>query len=191
MNLIKFRKWLSRIVSCLLFVSLIIMLYSVISSKLIGKEPQVFGYQLKTVLSGSMEPDIKTGSVIAIKPVKNKMDFAEGNVVTFISKDDHSKLITHRIHEVIGDKTNPVYITKGDNNEVPDSDPVIPQNIVGEYHGFTIPYIGFLMQFATSKLGNVLLLILPGVAILLYSLITMWKALADYEKEKNNKVVGN
>lgn len=31
-------------------------------------EPQVFGYQLKTVLSGSMEPEIKTGSIIAVKP---------------------------------------------------------------------------------------------------------------------------
>ncbi|MYL61568.1 S26 family signal peptidase, partial [Virgibacillus halodenitrificans] len=59
-------KWVNRLVSTILMVLLITVAGIVLSTKLSGGEPQVFGYQLKTVLSGSMEPGIQTGSIIAV-----------------------------------------------------------------------------------------------------------------------------
>lgn len=60
-------KWMNRIVSTILLVLLIGVAGLVVSTKLAGGEPQIFGYQIKTVLSGSMEPYIQTGSLIAVK----------------------------------------------------------------------------------------------------------------------------
>ena len=63
----KIMKWINNIVSGILMILLISVASVVVITKVSGGEPQLFGYQLKTVLSGSMEPGIQTGSIIAVK----------------------------------------------------------------------------------------------------------------------------
>lgn len=162
------------------------MAFVVISSKASGGEPSIFGYQLKTVLSGSMEPGIQTGSIIAIKPGGDMTRFQKGDVITFMQGPD--KLITHRIEKVQGEGKNVKYVTKGDNNNAADSNPVLPNNVVGEYKGFTIPYIGYTMNFAQTKAGAALLLVLPGLLLLIYSGITIWRTISEVEGSKKNEI---
>lgn len=177
-----FRK-IGNITSTILFTLLLFTTFAIIAYKAAGGEPNILGYQIKTVLSGSMEPGIQTGSIIAIKPVEDPNRFDKGDVITFQTKDNI--LITHRIVEVKGDGQQ--YITKGDNNNAPDPEPVLAQNVIGEYTGWTIPYVGYGINFANSKQGAVLLLILPGMLLLLYACVTIWRALklveAPREKE--------
>ena len=189
MKMIKVKKWVSNIVTVTLFLTLISTAFVVISSKASGGEPTVMGYQLKTVLSGSMEPGIQTGSIIAIKPGGDMERFLKGDVITF--KESENKLITHRVLEVKGTGENTQYITKGDNNDAPDLSPVLAANVVGEYNGFTIPYIGYLLNAAQSKIGSALLLILPGVLLLLYSAVTIWKAIKEIEVSKEATTTSN
>lgn len=178
-------KWINRIVTGVLMVLLVSVAAMVIITKISGGEPTMLGYQIKTVLSGSMEPDIKTGSIIAVEPVSGseKENFKEGDVITFMADED--KLITHRITEVKETKNDIMYTTKGDNNNAPDSTPVLSDNAVAVYSGFTIPYIGYVSNFAQSKEGGALLLILPGLLLFGYSIITIWKALRDIDDTKN------
>src|SRR5690606_8330585 len=75
----KTKKIISSITTALLFAVLIVMVVAVISSKASGGEPSFLGYQLKPVLSGSMEPTFMTGSIIAIRPVEDP---------TTLKKDD-------------------------------------------------------------------------------------------------------
>lgn len=189
MNMIKVKKWVSNIVTVILFLTLISTAFVVISSKASGGEPKVMGYQLKTVLSGSMEPGIQTGSIIAIKPGGDMERFQKGDVITF--KESENKLITHRVLEVKGTGENTQYITKGDNNDAPDLSPVLAANVVGEYNGFTIPYIGYLLNAAQSKMGSALLLILPGILLLLYSAVTIWKVIKEIEVSKETTTTSN
>jgi signal peptidase I len=189
MRAIKIGKLVSNLVTCLLFIIMIFLLYTVISSRGTGGEAEIFGYQLKTVLSGSMEPDIKTGSIVAIKPINDfdkALNMKKGDVITFISKDKDNALVTHRIIEVQGNGSNVNYITKGDNNDGPDIEPVRAANIVGQYNGFTIPFVGYLLNFGKSKLGSALMLVLPGLLILGYSFFTLWKAITEVEKSKRS-----
>ncbi|MEH7380024.1 signal peptidase I [Bacillus sp. JJ1533] len=181
----KLLKYVSAGTTGVLALLMLTLLYSVIVPRIIGGEPNIIGYQLKTVLSGSMEPEIKTGSIIAIKPITQKTVFQENDVITFISPDDHSILITHRIIAVKGEGTH--FLTKGDNNDNPDSQPVLAQNIVGKYEGFTIPYVGYLVNFGKSKLGSILFLIIPGIIILGYSIVTLWKAISSLEDKKKEE----
>ncbi len=180
MSLKQVKKWVSRITTYVLFAALIVMAVVVVSSKASGGEPEIAGYQLKTVLSGSMEPGIQTGSLIAVKPDGDMKRFKDGDVITFMDKEE--KLITHRITEVMASGEQVMYRTKGDNNNAEDLEPVLSENVVAEYTGFTIPYLGYLVNFAQSRNGAFLLLI-PGILLLCYSGLTIWRTLGEIEKQ--------
>lgn len=174
-------KTISRILTTLLFIALLLSLIIVLSTRASGGDPNLFGYQLKTVLSGSMEPDIKTGSIIAIKTGDDMARFKKDDIITFRTTDD--LLVTHRIIEVI--ETGQQYVTKGDANNVADLNPVLSEEIVGKYTGFTIPFVGYAMTFANSKEGAALLLFLPGIFFILYAFITFRQIGRELEASKN------
>ncbi|UOQ44538.1 signal peptidase I [Halobacillus salinarum] len=176
---------LSTLLNILLFAVLVSMIFLVISAKASGGEPNIFGYQIKTVLSGSMEPTFKTGSVIAVNPDIDNKTFQKGDIVTFMK--DKDTLVTHRIIDVQKTGNNVIYHTKGDNNDGPDMDPLLAENVVGEYTGITIPYLGKMITFANSQLGAVFLLIVPGVLLILYSAFTIWKTLGQFVDNKEVK----
>lgn len=177
------KKIISSTLSTLMFLIFVLLVAAVVISKASGGEPAFFGYQIKTVLSGSMEPGIHTGSIIALKPGGDMTRFQKGDVITFMSAENI--LITHRIvnaemNKAIGEAS---YTTKGDHNDGADSAPVSSTNVVGQYTGFTVPYVGYAMNFAVSKAGSVLLMIVPGLLLLLYALYSSWKAVAALEKK--------
>ena len=170
--------WLSRITTFIMFALLIGGLFLVIVTKLSGEEPNIFGYQLKVVLSGSMEPDIQTGSVIAVKLGGDMSRFNKGDIITF--REENKSLVTHRISEVTHSESKVLYQTKGDNNNRADINQVFPESVTAEYTGLTIPYVGYFLSFLQSKNGALLVIIL-GAVFLLYSLFSIWRTLANVE----------
>lgn len=168
-------KWISNLMTWLLFVLLLVMVFLVISTKASGGEASLFGYQIKTVLSGSMEPEIKTGSIIAVVPAEDKTSFKKNDIITYVQED--GQLVTHRILEVLGNGEQVQYVTKGDNNKEADLTPVLSENVVAEYSGFTIPYIGYFTEYAKSQKGTAILLIVPGLLLLIYAGFQIWSAL--------------
>jgi signal peptidase I len=178
MNMKKVKKWTSNIITGILFAVLIFMVVVVVSSKASGGEPEAFGYQLKTVLSGSMEPGIQTGSIIAVKPGGDMTRFEKGDVITF--REEENMLVTHRVAEVIKNGDQVMYRTKGDNNKTEDLNPVLSENVVAEYTGVTVPYVGYFMDFTNSKNGA-FLFIIPGILLLIYSGFTIWRAISQIE----------
>jgi len=171
------KKFTSGLITTVLFILMIATLLAVISNQAADGKPNVLGYQLKTVLSGSMEPEFQTGSIIAIEPTEEPSQFEKGDVITYINPDDN--LVTHRVHEVANDAEQ--YITKGDNNNAADSEPVLAENVVGHYTGFTVPYAGYAVNFATSPEGALFLLVVPGVLLVGYSIIIISRALRQIE----------
>nr|WP_269448519.1 signal peptidase I [Metabacillus kandeliae] len=170
---------ISTVITAVLFLSLCTMIFFVLSSKASGGEPQLLGYQLKTVLSGSMEPGIHTGSLIAVKPGGDMTRFVKGDVITFHM--DEKTIVTHRVLSVVKRDGHVFYETKGDSNQSPDSQLLQSSNVIAEYSGFTIPYAGYFSEFAKSKQGNAILMIIPGILLLIYSVFTVWKALSKLE----------
>ncbi|GAA0598119.1 signal peptidase I [Virgibacillus siamensis] len=183
------KKWLSNAVTTLLIIVLIFMIFMVISSKASGGEPSIFGYQFKVVLSGSMEPTFQTGSIIAVKPVNHVLKLNKGDVITY--KTDKTTTVTHRIHEVKGTGSQTKYITKGDNNDNRDFKPVSPENVEAVYTGFTVPFVGYFMHFAQSKEGTALLVILPGILLLVHSVIMIWRAFKEIDGHKKKEKVSS
>jgi signal peptidase I len=156
------------------------MIFVVVSSKASGGEPNFLGYRLKTVLSGSMEPTFKTGSIITVKPLADTTKLKENDIISYLQQDQ--SVVTHRIIKVIKQDDQVMYQTKGDNNEDADTNLVLSQNVIGEYTGFTIPFIGYFMDFAKSNKGMATLLITPGVLLLIYSAYSIITGLRELDK---------
>ncbi|MEI2664702.1 signal peptidase I SipW [Rossellomorea sp. LJF3] len=186
MNAKKIKKFISSSVTVVLYLVLFTMIIVVVSSKAAGGEPEIFGKQIKTVLSGSMEPGIQTGSIIAVKPGGDMTRFKKGDVITF--KQEANMLVTHRVVEVKKSGDHVMYKTKGDNNDAADLEPVLSENVVGEYTGFTIPYLGYFMNIMNSKNGA-FLFIIPGILLLCYSGFVIGKALSQIEIKKTSEPI--
>lgn len=128
-----------------------------------------------------MEPEIQTGSIIMIQSTKDTKDFKKDDVITF--RTIENMIITHRIVKV--ENSGQRYITQGDNNNGPDVEPVLAQNIVGQYSGFTIPNVGYMLHFVNTKLGAALLLIIPGLLFLGHAVLTTRRVLRLVELQNN------
>ncbi|UOY92591.1 signal peptidase I [Ectobacillus sp. JY-23] len=174
--------FVSRVITVVMFACMLLLAYLAISSKITGGKPDVFGYEIKTVLSGSMEPTFYTGSIIAIKPVQSGTSYKPGDVITYKLQD--GTLVTHRVKEVNAVGEEVMYVTKGDANDAADSEPVAHKNVVGSYKGFTIPYVGYAADYARSKTGSALLLIVPGILLLFHAVINILGALRQIDNKE-------
>lgn len=106
----------------------------------------VTGRSFIAVVSGaSMEPILSTGDMVIIAPVSSPSDIRVGDVVVY--KSAGGKLVIHRVISVVGN--GEYFITKGDNNPVPDPLQVPFKNVVGKVLSIDgtiikIPYLGIL-----------------------------------------------
>ena len=115
-------------------------------------------YKVMTVLSGSMEPAIKMGSIVVVKPVD---DYKIGDIITFGPYSKKKPPTTHRIYDIEVVEGKPVYITKGDANNAPDNRKITKKDIVGKVL-FDVPYLGYAVETARKPIGFVLLIIVPA-----------------------------
>jgi len=123
-------------------------------------------FQIKVVQSGSMEPDVKMGSLIMIKPVNH---YKVGDVITFLGNFKNEKgenlPITHRIINIGATEGETFYVTKGDANEDSDSRHIAQKDIVGKML-FSIPYLGYVVETSRHSYGLLALVIVPATIII-------------------------
>jgi signal peptidase len=138
------------------------------------------GWQIDTVLSGSMSPAIDVGGAVVSQRVDPRA-IEVGDIITFRSPLD-GKLTTHR---VVGIQTENslCFQTKGDANEDPDPFVVPTENVMGQVR-FHIPLIGYATHYAKTPLGFVLMLAVPGLIIIIMEMRDVWIELSEQEKRK-------
>lgn len=181
------KKWISGTLTTILTIVLITVLYFSLSSRILGTTPNLFGYQFYAVQSGSMEPGIQTGSIIMVQPDSKSIQYKKGDVITFHKPGDSKMLITHRIVDVQKGKRSIEYVTRGDNNQANDPYPVPVSMVVGKYADLTVPYVGYAVDFAKTKVGIVLFLIVPGAAVIIWQLISLFITISRLDKARIEK----
>ena len=133
------------------FTSALVALVVILALLLVGV--RLFGMQVFTVLSGSMEPTYHVGSLIYVKET-DPMTLQPGDVITFMLDED--TVATHRIVDVIPDEEDPSVIrfqTKGDANDAVDGSLVHYKNVLGT-PVFTIPKLGYLASYIQNPPGT-------------------------------------
>jgi len=132
------------------------------------------------VLSGSMEPAIKTGSVIVVKPTK---DYKIGDIITFGKNTRTETPITHRIVEIIDDNGRVKYATKGDANNAADNSQVASNRVIGKVY-FKAPYLGYAIDSAKKPYGFLFIIIVPALIIIYGEGEKIWKEAKRIKEEK-------
>lgn len=155
---------------------------------LLSNYSQHFPLKVYTVLTGSMQPAIAVGSmVVAVPPDINKINI--GTVITFSSPDDPQKQIVHRVYSIVYENNQPVYTTKGDNNETLDNWKVYLPQLTGQAIA-SIPYLGYLSGYSKTPLGFLVIVGTPGLMLALIYLRYLISGIKEYADNKAKKAVG-
>ena len=104
---------------------------------------QIMNLKPVVVLSGSMEPEMKTGSMAFID-MKDKT-VEKGDVISFKNGE---VLVSHRVVEI----TEEGYKTKGDNNDEEDEGVVKKENVEGTVR-FSVPGMGYFLKTTALPVG--------------------------------------
>ena len=119
--------------------------------------PSAFGYATLIVETGSMESTLQIGDMILIKDTG---EYKIGDIITYLHEGDRIPT-THRI---IG-YTDNGYITKGDNNNVKDTDSVTDDIILGEMVE-VFPKVGLFSKWVKEEgwmyIGAILIIVALG-----------------------------
>lgn len=178
------RAW--GLVSTFLVMGMVLLAIALVGVRLVGLTPFA-------VLSGSMEPTYRVGSLIYVKGIQPEA-VRVGMPITFVVNEE-LLVATHRVTDIQVNTTRtealldeagaplldeagrplyrevsldpPVYYfcTKGDANEAEDGAPVYGKNLVGT-PVFTVPYLGYLSSWLKTREGMIM-----GVSIALSVLI--------------------
>lgn len=110
-----------------------------------------FGIHAYAVLSGSMEPDYPTGSLIYVREAEAS-DLGPGDVITYMVSSDATA--THRIVEVVpGEDGATRFQTKGDANDAVDGELVHEANVIGT-PVLAVPLLGYAVNFVQFPPGT-------------------------------------
>jgi len=155
----------------------LIVLIAVVVPFLVYAVPQaVSADHSYVVLSGSMEPTMSPGDVIIVNDV-DASQIQKGDIITFGAPTP----TTHRVIEVREQDGTRTFVTKGDANEDADQTSVTPDQVQGKVMSvggqpLVIPYIGYIIRFASTQMGIVVFLVIPLVLLVVSEI---WNVLSD------------
>lgn len=179
----KLLKKLFSVITTLLLIMLLtiggLMFYFNIQGRAATKQGQqyVAPFGLYTIISGSMEPNIKVYDVVTAVQVDDLSKIKVGDVITFISTWDlnYGVTVTHRIvnikKEANGDYA---FTTKGDANEAIDGAYVTRENLIGKVL-FRIPQLGRVQFFLATKIGWFIVIFVPAMAVIIWDIMKIFK----------------
>lgn len=115
---------------------------SVISVLMIWFAVGVFNVFPNVIISGSMMPKIDIGDIVIVQKAEPDQ-VAVGDIIQFREIEQDVR-INHRVIEIREDERGlPLFITKGDANRSPDSDPVIAEQLKGKVV-YVVPKVGWI-----------------------------------------------
>jgi signal peptidase len=146
-----------------------------------------FGWRMNAVASGSMEPELKAGSLVITRPVEPQ-EIVMGDIIVF-SSNGVTLGENEVIHRVIGiEEASPLYFkTKGDANDNPDPFMVPARNLAGRIW-FKVHYVGYFIALLRTPWGFLLGLVIPGLILITMYITSIQRMLRKNRQEKLQKV---
>ncbi len=214
------KRILNIIVNVLLAAFLVICIFSVFVNLLAKRDSdgavEVFGYQLRIVVSNSMAEseftdvsdykikDIPVRSLVVVKVMPDDpaeadewyRDLQVGDVLTFRYVDTTQVTITHRIVSITEKETGGFIIELAGDNKTSDDgqltqiiDTSISDNtnyVIGEVTS-TSYLLGVIMSVLATPLGIIFIIIIPCFAIILYEILKITKIMTAEKKRDRDE----
>lgn len=139
--------------------------------------PRLLGMQSYAIVTGSMESEYPTGSLVYAVPASGS-SLEVGDVAAFVRDEN---VIVHRVYEIDTEKHE--LIAKGDANEGVDVRPVPYDHVLGRVV-LCVPYGGYFLMAMSETSGKLILgwIVLMGAALCLVGSVV--NALAFQAKTK-------
>jgi len=206
----KMPNWLNialRVIEWTLIIFIFVCMLILVSQKITGETPHLFGYSTYTVVTNSMAGTYDVGDVVICKRIKDPIkynsevgfksgDIGEGDVIAFIAPsgfDKYNRLqgqtVTHRIvTEPYYDEESDTWFveTKGDASLLKDSVPIPLENIQGIIVGSS-KHMSKLFAFLSKPYGFILIIVIPLLGILMWQIVVLIKGKTQIEKDKMAK----
>ena len=170
------------IILCVILIPILIINVTLIIKSYTNKDdvPKIGGYAPLIVLTGSMEPNIKSGDLIIVKQI-DASDVKEKDVIAFFDPDGNgTSILTHRVNSIYEEDGELYFRTQGDANNAEDRKPVPGDDLVGIYKT-RIPGAGNVAMFMQTTAGLIVCVIVPLV------LLVGWDILRRSMYEKKNR----
>lgn len=170
--------WVRKVISWLLVLTSLALVLSMIII------PRLSGSQVYTVLTGSMEPTLRPGTLIVTRPADPET-VAVGDVITYQIESGKPEVVTHRVVATsYAAKGAVTFRTRGDNNATIDSDPVQPAQVRGTVW-YSVPYVGHLNSWVTGERRTVMLGVVVS-ALMIYA-ATMFISAARERRQRSRE----
>lgn len=167
------KKTKSILSGVLLAVTFLLVIFFVIT-RIQGKTPELFGYQILRVVSPSMEPELKVGDIILSRRVDDVSTLEVGDIITYRGEFGNyiGKRITHKVVVVPYEVGGMYYLqTQGIANEYKDPE-ICEDQVIGKTI-CVIPILGSIFNFFVTPWG--LIFILAFLALLFINEIFVLK----------------
>lgn len=140
------------------------IMIAVILSCLVTVAPRWIGYEPYAVISGSMEPEIPTGSFAYVKKCEPE-EIADGEIIAFL--DMTGNTVVHRA--VRNRIVEGEIVTRGDANDADDMRPAPYRDVIGQVKAH-VPLLGYVSTLYGSSYGKAYLVALAACGALLVAL---------------------
>lgn len=184
----KVRLTLVNIISIGIIIGAIFILFLVIMTAP-GKVPQIGGYTVLRVVTGSMAPTLETDTLIVVRKTE-PAEVKEGDIISFYSSDPalEGAVNTHRVLSIREEDGIYYYTTKGDANNVADSYEASSVYLIG-----TVCFSSYVMGKLARLLANPLIFIpvilIPLAVILICDVARTVKIARRIAKEEEEAAV--
>jgi len=127
--------------------------------------PQVGGYQVYVIKSDYLSPEVASGS-LAIGRKADLGQINEGDIITYRSADDSAAIAAGRVAGIKRENGLRVIDVSGADASG-ERQPVEPEAVIGMLI-CAVPYIGYLIDYAQTREGLILLIFVPGILIIVF-----------------------
>lgn len=165
-----------------------VLLYALIQMRVTGKAPELAGRQFYIVAGSGMEPAFGPGSLLAVKAVKPE-DLTVDDVIIFTDPANPAQSSVSRI-AAVNSAEGLTFTIRGDASGVDEPAPVPGESILG-IGEFTIPYAGYILDFARTRSGLIYMLLVPALLIVIFEFGKLLRSAALLEKRHHGKRGGS
>jgi signal peptidase I len=134
--------------------------------------PRVLDKPVLVVLTGSMEPQLRTGDVV-IESRISPLEAKAGDVITFRDPDRPDRLITHRVRRVNARGENLSFTTKGDANNTVETWQIHRHGSIGRVE-YRLPKLGYVVAWISGPAARLFLVVIPAILLGLLELRRIW-----------------
>lgn len=175
-------------ISVLIIAAAVVILCLVVFTKQ-GEVPNIGGYTVFRITTGSMKPSYDTDTLILVKKT-DPSEIQVGDVISFYSSDPalDGAVNTHRVTKIEQDGTEWKYTTKGDANNVPDQYGTDSEALIGKVVASSL-ILGKLARLVSNPLIFIPVILIPLAVILIGNMISTVRLAGKIARDEEEAAV--